>query len=199
MIIKVANQTHHTSNLLTGISNMARYDADYEDVQDFFTNVQNFNVKSEISDAMFTVIKKEFIPLLTDKIKRKGLVGRTSARNRGDGPRLTDEEDAWHVDRVGNMNFLIRTDERVAERAFFLEYGTDTVTPTTKDALKFKPKISYTGRTDEDGYIYRQEVDGVRAYGYFREAVREFNTSQRVKEEFEGEITDRVKNALRLR
>jgi len=197
MIIKVANQTHRTSNLLTGIINMARYDADYEDVQDFFANVQNFNVKSEISDAMFTVIKKEFIPRLTDKIESKGLIGK--GVDRGDGPRLIDKKDAWHVDRAGNMNFLIRTDESVAERAFFLEYGTDTVTPTTADALKFKPKISYTGRTDEDGYIYRQEVDGVRAYGYFREAVREFNTSQRVKEEFEGEITDRVENALRLR
>jgi hypothetical protein len=175
---------------------MARYDANYEDVQDFFTNVQNFNVKSEISDAMFNVIEREFIPRLTEKIKDKGLEGR--GVDQGDGPPLSSPK-SWMVRELGNMNFLIKTKRQVADRAFFLEYGTDTVTPTTADALKFKPKISYTGRTDEDGYIYRQEVDGVRAYGYFREAVREFNTSQRVKEEFEGEISDRVENALRLR
>jgi hypothetical protein len=176
---------------------MARYDADYEDVQDFFTNVQNFNVKSEISDAMKEVIRDEFIDILTDKIAEKGLIGR--GVDDGDGPSLASP-DAWEVNEVGNMNFLIKTDSRVAERAFFLEYETtDTVTPTTADALRFKPKSYMSVPTDEDGYIYRQEVDGVREYGYFREAIREFDTSQRVKERYEGEITDRVENALRLR
>lgn len=174
---------------------MARYDADYEDVQDFFANVQNFNVKSEISDAMFTVIKNEFIPRLTDKIKEKGLEGR--GVDQGDGPPLSSPK-SWFVRELGNMNFLIRTKPQVADRAFFLEYGTDTVTPTKADALKFKPK-SIRVPTDGDGYIYRQEVDGVREYAYFRETVREFDTSKKVKEEFEGEITDRVENALRLR
>lgn len=195
MIIKVANQTHRISNLLIGIIRMARYDADYEDVQDFFTNVQNFNVKSEISDAMKTVIEEEFIPRLTDKIEEKGLDGR--GVDQGNGPPLKSPK-SWMVRELGNMNFLIKTKRQVADRAFFLEYGTDTVTPTTADALKFEPK-SIRVPTDEDGYIYRQEVDGVREYGYFRETVREFDTSQRVKEEFEGEITDRVENALRLR
>lgn len=196
MMIKVANQTHRISNSPIQIINMARYDADYEDVQTFFSNVQNFNVKSEISDALKEVIRDEFIDILTDKIEEKRLIGR--GVDDGDGPPLASS-DAWEVSEVGNMNFLIKTDPRVAERAFFLEYGTDTVTPTTADALRFKPKSYMSVPTDEDGYIYRQEVDGVREYGYFREAVREFDTSQRVKERYEGEITDRVENALRLR
>lgn len=196
MIIKVANQTHRISNLLIGIIKMARYDADYEDIEDFFSEVRQFNVKSEIHEAMKKVIEEEFIPRLTDKIKSKGLYANDV--DRGDGPHLSSEQ-AWRLrDNTKNMQFIIETKESVADRAYFLEYGTDTVTPSESDYLKFKPKPSFDGATDEDGFIYRKEVEGVDEYEFFRETISEFNTSQRVKEEFEGEITDRVENALTL-
>jgi len=197
MIIKVANQTHHTSNSLIGIINMARYDANYEDIDDFFSEVRQFNVKSEIHEAMKTVIEEEFIPRLTDKIKSKGLYANDV--DKGDGPYHLSSEDAWKLrDNTKNMQFIIETKESVADRAYFLEYGTDTVTPSNSDYLKFKPKPSFDGVTDEDGFIYRKEVEGVDEYEFFRETIREFNTSQKVKEEYEGEITDRVENALTL-
>jgi len=175
---------------------MAQYKTNFEKTKEFELKVRQFNVKKEINDAMRTVIEDQFLDFLTDIIIRKGLYA--DRVDRGRGRHHLSDTDAWVVKNDKNMEFVIKTKPVYAERAYYLEYGTSDVTPDG-DALKFKPKPYMDVSRDEDGYIYRDRVDGVREYKFFRQAIQRFNTSQRVKEEFEGEISKRVESALSLR
>jgi len=175
---------------------MTTFDADFEDMKNFEFSFQRLNVKSVADEALEDAIKKDFIGLLISIIKRKGLEGR--GVDRGDGPPLSSRK-AWNVIREANMRYRIETERSVGPRAYYLEYGTDEVTPDGDGPLRFRTNVS-TYDAEPGDIIYRYNVSGVREYRYFREAVNEFNkvVAEKVEERIGEEMTDHIERQLKL-
>jgi hypothetical protein len=175
-----------------------RANAEFDDMENFSFEVKGFNVKSEVSDALFETLKEEFIPLICDNVKAAGLVG--GPIDRGPGPRLSDE-DAWGVREITNMHFVIFVESPVGERAFYLEYGTGPVITADGDyPMRFVTNVPVPSEGKSPGdIIYRMSVEGVNAYGFFRKSIMDFDTVPRVERRLGREVTERVKTALRIK
>lgn len=117
------------------------------------------------------------------EIEARGLHGISTPGNRGEGPRLASES-AWRVIRLGEKNYALRPDERVEDRAFYLEFGTsDHSAEQTSSSDRYR----FQG-PDGSGYIYPKEVSGVDEYGFWRSAINRFEVEGRFKEHFEEEL-----------
>jgi hypothetical protein len=177
---------------------VTKVDIRFNEMRDLEGEIKVFNVKSETSDALFETLKEEFIPVICDNVKAKGLVG--DSINRGEGPRLSSES-AWFVKEITNMNFVISAKSPVGERAFWLEYGTGPVITSDGDyPLKFVTNVAIPSEGKSPGdTIYRMAVQGVEAYGFFRKSIRDFDTVPRVERRLGREVTERVRAALRIK
>jgi hypothetical protein len=170
----------------------------FDGIPSFLMDIRQFNVKEEISEALHETLEEEFIPFICDKVKSRGLVG--GPIDRGEGLRLSDE-DAWRVFRQRNMRFMISVAPPTAERAWYLEYGTTgPITSNGAYPMKFQTNVSVPSEGASPGdTIYRYTVRGVKAYGFFRAAINEFDTVPRVEERLGREVNDRIKSALNIK
>jgi len=175
---------------------MTIFRVDFEDTKNFGFGFQRLNVKAVADEGFEDALKEDFIPLLISIIKRKGLEGR--GVDRGDGPPLASRR-AWKVVREANMRYRIETRRSVGPRAYYLEYGTDRVTPNSDGPLRFRTSVP-TYDAEPGDIIYRYSVSGVREYRYFREAVEQFNkvVAKKVEERIGDEMTDHIKRQLKI-
>lgn len=176
---------------------MTNFQADFEDIKNFEYNFRRFKIKSVIEEEFEKALNEEFISLITDKVKSKGLVGKFP--DEGDGPRLSSER-AWMVQRNGPMNYTIKTESRVGPRAFWLEYGTGPkIEPKGDGPLRFRTAVPIPEENAEIGdYIFRAFVNGVDEYRFFREAVQEFDNivADVVEDRIGEEVSDHIRNQL---
>jgi len=175
---------------------MTTFMSDFEDLKNFEFGFQRLNVEKVADEAFEDAIKQDFIGLLISNIKKRGLVG--SGVDDGTGPDLASRK-AWNVIREGNMRYRIETERSVGPRAFYLEYGTDEVTPDGDGPLRFRTNVS-TYDAEPGEIIYRYSVSGVEEYRYFRDTVQEFNkvVADKVEERIGDKMTDHIERQLKL-
>ena len=178
---------------------MTNFQADFEDTKNFEYSFRRLKIKSVVEREFRESLEQEFITLITEKVKQKGLVGKFP--DEGDGPALSSRR-AWEVQRNGPMNYTIKTDPMVGPRAFWLEYGTGpTIEPKGDGPLRFRTAVPIPEEGAQVGdYIYRSFVNGVREYRFFREAVQEFDNIvvDVVEERLAEEVSDHIRNQLSI-
>jgi len=166
---------------------------DASDIEQLQADLSTINIRDTADDAMQNVLEDEFVPFLVDKIKAKGLIG--EGPDKGPGPPLASEE-AWVVERNGNMDYTVKTIPVVSERAFYLEFGTANLIyaedVTESGVFRFE---STEGPTSGE-IIYPQVIQGVDEYSFFREAVQEFQAKDRLLDQVADELVDHIQNNL---
>lgn len=155
-------------------------------------NFRSINVNEQVDESMQEVFEDEFIPLLVERIKQKGLT--SDPYNESDGPPLASEE-AWSVTRIGNAHYRVEAIDPVEERAFYLEYGTVQYADATKDG---EPAITADGdrmvfQNQEGETIYPMKVKAVYPYSFFRETVQSFNATGRLAQKVEDDLADHIR------
>lgn len=160
---------------------------DYSDIEEFGVDVQRVDVDGAIDEGM-----RESMETLRDyileEIRARGLTGFTTNDNRGPGPALATEA-AWEIVRAEDGTWTLRTDPRVSERAFYLEFGTSSpITPNSADRLKFE---NQDGKT-----IYPKSVEGVEEYRFWRTAIDRFETENVLVETIQDNIEEELRQAF---
>lgn len=101
----------------------------------------------------------------------------------GDGPPMVTQR-AWQVRQEGPRSFIVEPDPRVRQRAIILEYGTkDPITTQSAEAMRF---------TVNGVPMYREEVSGIRAYGYWRAAMQQIRSEREFTQNLENEWADEL-------
>jgi hypothetical protein len=156
------------------------------DFDEFRESVLDVNVDDASRHSMKSTVET-IRDIVTRHIYALRLVGARTPGNRGEGPQLHTER-AWNVKRLGEFTFTLRPDPRVADRAYYLEFGTKDHGPDEKEYMKFK------GRDGE--VIYTKFVRGVEEYGYWRAALHEFHAEYKVSNFFSDELEKEFERAF---
>lgn len=101
----------------------------------------------------------------------------------GDGPPMARKQ-AWNAKQTGPATWTVRPDPRVRQRAIILEYGTrDPIKARTGETMRF---------TINGVPVYREEVSGIEARGYWRAAMQEIRSSGKFEQNLEDEWSDEL-------
>lgn len=101
----------------------------------------------------------------------------------GDGPPMATQK-AWVVKQEGPRSFTVEPDPRVRRRAIILEYGTrDPIEARSAEAMRF---------TVNGVPMYRKQVSGIRAYGYWRAAMQEIRSERKFTQNLQDEWADEL-------
>lgn len=166
---------------------------DDSDIESLQAELKALNIRSTADESMQEVLEDEFVPFLVNKIRAKGLVG--EGPDKGDGPPLASEE-AWEVIRHGNMDYTVRTTPLVSERAFYLEFGTANLIFAEDVTESGSFRFESTEGPTAGQIIYPKVIRGVEEYAFFREAVQEFNASDRLVNKVGDDLVDHIQNNL---
>jgi len=106
---------------------------------------------------------------------------------RGDGPSLATG-DAWLVTKVNNNRYRVHPHPLVRQRAIVLNSGyPGTITPNNADYLRF----------EVNGVpMYRKEVEGPDATGYWQAALRRLKQSNKLEEIADEELSVEFEEAF---
>lgn len=160
---------------------------DFSDLGDFAEDVRDVDPKAARRRAMRSAMET-LLDYILEEIRSEGLFGFQTPGNRGEGPALATRA-AWEVTQVQDGVWRIKVDERVADRAVYLEFGTDgPITPNDADRLKFE---------SQDGeMIYPKAVSGVEEYAFLRTALKRYRAENVLQNEFKNEIEREFTEAL---
>lgn len=166
--------------------------ADTDQLDEFGSNLEFINVRATIDEAMEDLLREEFIPFLTNKIKQKGLV--STGLNESEGPHLSSPR-AWEIVRERNMGYKVRTIPQVSERAIHLEFGTADLifAEDVTDSGVFRFRSNRSGNI-----IYPKVIRGVEEYAFFREATREFGGTQRILQQVPEELREHIERNVQF-
>lgn len=132
-----------------------------------------------VDDATENTVK-EFRDSLTSRIKRRGLVS-DHPQDAGDGPPLHRKE-SWPIEKNSYGRYYIRS---IHDRAMHLEFGTRPYVAGDEDGImRFRNQngdVVFAG-TPENPH------PGVKAYGFWRGTIREFEAENRFESNLRREI-----------
>lgn len=154
------------------------------DLDEFAAKISAVDMEKAVDEGMEEAMET-LLDYTLQNIRDDGLTGFTTNDNRGEGPALATRA-AWTIEQTSDNTWVIRTKPKVAERAFYLEYGTNSpITPNNADRFKFENKDGQT--------IYPKSVSGVEEHRFWRDALARFRSENVMSEEIESAVSREFK------